>query len=169
MIAQLKKIFGGQPAAEGVLQGREPLELATAVLLVELARADFSTSRVELDEVERLLGKHFGLGEAAVHALVADAAVRADRAISLHEFTHGLNRELSYRDKLEIIGMLWQVSLSDGHLDKYEEQLIKRLAGLLHVSDRDCIRLKLQVIGQDQDLAGQSRHDAGSDDAGPES
>lgn len=148
MIAQLRKIFGGEPAVERVLEGREPLELATAALLVELARSDFSTSHVELDEVRQLLMKRFGLQEDTVQALVADASARADRAVSLHEFTHRLNRELADSDKLGMIEMLWRVSLADGHLDKYEEQLIKRIAGLLHVPDRERVRLKLKVLGQ---------------------
>jgi len=148
MIAQLRKIFGGEPAVERVLEGREPLELVTAALLVELARSDFSTSHVEMDEVRQLLTERFGLQEAAVQALVADASARADRAVSLHEFTHRLNRELTDSDKLEMIEMLWRVSFVDGHLDKHEEQLIKRIAGLLHVPDRERVRLKLKVLGQ---------------------
>jgi uncharacterized tellurite resistance protein B-like protein len=133
---------------ERVLEGREPMELATAALLVELARSDFSTSHVELDEVRQLLMERFGLQEGTVQALVADASARADRAVSLHEFTHRLNRELADSDKLGMIEMLWRVSLVDGHLDKYEEQLIKRIAGLLHVPDRERVRLKLKVLGQ---------------------
>lgn len=148
MIAQLRKIFGGEPAVERVLEGREPLELATAALLVELARSDFSTSQVELDEVRRLLVERFGLEEVAVQTLVEDASARADRAVSLHEFTHRLNRELDDSDKLGMIEMLWRVSLVDGHLDKHEEQLVKRVAGLLHVPDRERVRLKLKVLGQ---------------------
>ena len=148
MIAQLRKIFGGEPAVERVLEGREPLELATAALLVELARSDFSTSHVELDEVRQLLMERFGLQEGTVQTLVADASARADRAVSLHEFTHRLNRELADSDKLGMIEMLWRVSLVDGHLDKHEEQLIKRIAGLLHVPDRERVRLKLKVLGQ---------------------
>ena len=49
MIEHLKRIFAGQPAAQGLLEQREPLELATAALLIELARSDFSESAAELD------------------------------------------------------------------------------------------------------------------------
>ncbi len=145
MIEHLRKIFGGEPEVRGVLEGREPLELATAALLVELARSDFSESSVEFDAIRQLLRKRFELDAAQLEALMVDAARRADRAVSLHEFTHRLNRELAVADKQGIIEMLWQVSVADGHIDKYEEQLIKRVAGLLHVSDRDRMRLKLKV------------------------
>jgi uncharacterized tellurite resistance protein B-like protein len=146
MIEQLKKMFASQPVARGVLDQREPLELATAVLLIELARSDFSESTAELEAIRQLLQKRFGLSPAALATLVAAAGQRADDAVSLHEFTHRLNKELPESEKLGIVEMLWQVSHADGRIDKHEEQLIQRIAGLLHISDRDRVRLKLKVV-----------------------
>lgn len=146
MIGQLKKIFGGEPLARGMLEEREPFELATAALLIELARSDFAESKVEIEAIRQLLRKRFGLADQALDTLIADASRRADRAVSLHEFTHRLNRELPEADKLAIIEMLWRVSHADGRIDKHEEQLIQRIAGLLHISDRDRVRLKLKVV-----------------------
>lgn len=145
MLDQLKRIFGADPAA-GLLQAREPLELATAALLIELARADFSESGTEMAAIRQLLRKRYALDEATLEKLVADATRRADRAVSLHEFTHRLNLELPEADKLAIVEMLWRVSNADGRIDKHEEHLIRRVAGLLHVSDRDRVRLKLKVV-----------------------
>lgn len=146
MIGSLKKIFGAEPAVQGVLEHREPLELATAALLVELARSDFSESASELEAIRHVLQRRFGLGAEALDKLLAEAARRADRAVSLHEFTHRLNQELPEADKLAIVEMLWRVSHADGRIDKHEEHLIQRIAGLLHVSDRDRVRLKLKVV-----------------------
>jgi len=146
VLEQLKKIFGSEPQAEGLLNVREPLDLAIAALLIELSRADFSESASELDAIRQLLSRRFGLNAETVNALITRAIERADRAVSLHEFTHRLNAELPEADKLAIVEMLWQVSHADGHIDKHEEHLIRRVAGLLHVSDRDRIRLKLKTI-----------------------
>lgn len=146
MLDQLKRIFGAEPAAAGLLQAQEPLELATAALLIELARADFSESTTELEAIGHVLQRRFNLDAQTLDRLVADATRRADRAVSLHEFTHRLNLELPEADKLAIIEMLWRVSNADGSIDKHEEHLIRRIAGLLHVSDRDRVRLKLKVI-----------------------
>lgn len=146
MLDQLKRIFGGEPAAAGVMQTREPRDLATASLLVELARADFSESTAEIGAIRHVLQRRFRLDEATLDALLVKATHRADRAVSLHEFTHRLNVELPEADKLAIIEMLWQVSNADGHIDKHEEHLIRRIAGLLHISDRDRIRLKLKTV-----------------------
>lgn len=146
MLAQLKRIFGSEPAPSGLLQIREPLDLAIASLLVELARADFSESEAELEAIRHVLARRFGASAATVDELINRAMHRADRAVSLHEFTHRLNTELPHDDKLAIIEMLWEVSHADGRIDKHEEHLVQRVAGLLHVSDRDRIRLKLKTI-----------------------
>jgi uncharacterized tellurite resistance protein B-like protein len=146
MIETLKRMFAGQPAAQGLLEQREPIELATAALLIELARSDFSESSAELDAIRQLLQKRFGLGLDAVEKLLTEAGQRADHAVSLHEFTHRLNTELPEHEKLGIVEMLWRVSHADGHIEKHEEQLIQRIAGLLHISDRDRVRLKLKVV-----------------------
>ena len=146
MLEQLRKIFGAAPVGGGLLEQREPLELATAALLLELSRADFSESVAEKEAITQLLQKRFNSSAEDADRLVADAARRADRAVSLHEFTHRLNRELSEPDKLALIEMLWRVSNADGRIDKHEEQLIQRIAGLLHISDRDRVRLKLKAI-----------------------
>jgi uncharacterized tellurite resistance protein B-like protein len=147
MIEQLKKLFGNTPVAgSGMLEQREPLELAIAALLLELSRADFSESVAEKEAISQLLQKRFKTSVEATDKLMADAARRADRAVSLHEFTHRMNRELPEADKLGIVEMLWQVSNADGHIDKHEEQLVQRIAGLLHISDRDRMRLKLKTV-----------------------
>lgn len=150
MITHLKKIFGVEPPVVGVLEEREPFELATAALLVELSRSDFSESPTEVEAIRHLLQRRFQLTDSALDTLVADAGRRADRAVSLHEFTHRLNRELPETDKLAIVEMLWRVSHADGRIDKHEEHLIQRIAGLLHISDRDRVRLKLKVVVGDQ-------------------
>jgi uncharacterized tellurite resistance protein B-like protein len=146
MLAQLKKIFGFEPKVTGLLEKRDPHEVATAALLIELARSDFSESAEEKLAVRHLLQRRFNLSEQQLDRLIADAEQRVNHAVSLHEFTHRLNRELSEADKLAVIEMLWRVSHADGHVDKHEEHLVARIAGLLHVSDRDRIRMKLKVI-----------------------
>lgn len=146
MLAQLKRIFGTEPPVAGMLANRDPHELATAALLIEMSRSDFSESGDEQEAVRHLLQRRFGLKDEELDALIADASRRADGAVSLHEFTHRLNRELPETDKLAILEMLWRVSNADGRIDKHEEYLILRIAGLLHISDRDRIRLKLKVV-----------------------
>jgi uncharacterized tellurite resistance protein B-like protein len=146
MLDQLKRIFGAEPETVGVLATHEPIELATAALLVEMSRSDFSESAAEKEAIRHMLHRRFALDDAALDRLMTEASRRADSAVSLHEFTHRLNKELPEQDKLAILEMLWRVSNADGRIDKHEEYLIQRVAGLLHISDRDRVRLKLKVV-----------------------
>lgn len=146
MIKHLQRIFGPGAAPIGALASREPLEIATAALLIELARSDFSESPAEAAAIRQILQRKFDMGEPKLNEVIADARQRADRAVSLHEFTHQLNKELSEAEKIGIVEMLWQVSNADGRIDKHEEYLVLRVAGLLHVSDRDRVRMKLKTV-----------------------
>jgi uncharacterized tellurite resistance protein B-like protein len=121
------------------------LQLATAVLLVEVARADFAEAGLEIDAVTRLLEQHLGIGRTEVEALVADARREADAQASLQGFTRQLHEELDRDEKLRILEMLWQVALSDGTLEKHEDHLIRKVAGLLYVSHSDLIRVRNRV------------------------
>lgn len=148
MIGNLKKMFeatfGGAPAA-GALARLEPIQLLTATLLIELTRADFDSSQEEVAMAKRLLAARYGLDAQAVQTLVDQATARAEQAVSLHEFTHRINQELAPEEKAHVVEMLWRLSFADERLDKHEEQLIRRVAGLLHVPDRELLRLREQV------------------------
>ena len=121
------------------------LELATAVLLIEVARADFSEDEIEIVAVAELIERHLKLPAREVRELVAQARREADRAASLQSFTRQLHEELSNADKFKIIEMLWQVALADETLDKHEDHLIRKIAGLLYVSHSDLIRIRNRV------------------------
>ena len=121
------------------------LALATAVLLVEVARADFSEDDVEMDAVASLLTDHLDMPADEVDRLIREARHKADYSASLQSFTRQLHEELSVDDKHRIIEMLWRVALADSTLDKHEDHLIRRVAGLLYVSHSDLIRIRNRV------------------------
>jgi uncharacterized tellurite resistance protein B-like protein len=154
MLAKLKQRLReaiGADTANDDAATRDDVELATAALLVEMVRADFEEASEEFAVVERLLAERFGIPPVAVAALVDRAGRRADRAVSLHEFTHLLNVELDAGEKLGIVEMMWRVSFADGRLDKHEEHLVRKVAGLLHVSNRDLIAIKLRIMEESGD------------------
>jgi len=146
MIAGLKKwVDANLKTAAGpqALPGND-VELAMAALLVELARADFAENPEEFAEIRELLSRHLRAPD-RVDALLKEAERRADRAVSLHEFTRQLNLELSEEQKMGVVEMLWRVSFADGHIDAHEGHLVKKVAGLLHVRERDWVRLRIKV------------------------
>ena len=124
----------------------QPLELTTAVLLMEMARADHHIDAAEEREIGRQLVAGFQLSEADVGKLLPRAREIVENAVSLQEFTRRLHTNLEYPEKLRVIEMLWQVAMADRSLDKYEDYLLARLGELLYVSRGDVLRIRNRVM-----------------------
>ncbi len=149
MIEKLKRLLGGLTGAGDSDSDEETrLDLAVAVLLVEMARADHDLAAMELSTIKGLLENTFGLDEAAVTQLLNQAHATAEDSVSMHEFTRAIHAGMDYDEKLRVIEMLWRVALVDQNLDKYEDYLIAKLGELLYVSRGDVIRLRHRVISE---------------------
>ncbi len=122
--------------------------LSAALLLMELARADLEIAEVEVVKIRELLAARYGLDDAALDRLLADARQRGESAVSLYDYVESLNARLDRAAKAELMNMLWQVAYADGHLDKYEESLLRKVAGLLYVPDQDYITAKLAASSE---------------------
>ena len=101
---------------------------ATAVLMVDVARADYVFDDSEFDSVLRLVEAHFHLSPDDAAALVNAADEEVDGLVSLHEFTQLLHHNLNDAEKARVVGLLWQIAYADGRLDKYEDALILKIS-----------------------------------------
>ena len=137
--ALLKRL---QTAAPPTDPGQER-RLAAAVLLLEVARADYDHHGAERAALRAGLVRDFGVSEAALDALLDEAELRAKQSVSLYEYVTTLNRTLSQDDKRALLTLLWEVAHADGRVDPHEEHLLRRIADLLHLSHADFIRGKL--------------------------
>ncbi len=118
------------------------LRLSTAVLMLDVARADHVFEESEFERVLQLVESHFELDPEDAAELVNLASDKADDLTSAYEFTRELHKHLDAAEKTRIVGMLWQVAYADGELDKYEDSLILKISDLLHVSRARVMRLK---------------------------
>ncbi len=118
------------------------LRLATAVLMIDVARADHVFDESEFDTVLQLVEAHFGLSAEESAKLVVDASAKAEDLVDVHEFTKLLHDYLTEDEKVQIISLLWQIAYADGRLDKYEDSLVLKISDLLYVSRGRVMRLK---------------------------
>lgn len=118
------------------------LRLATAVLMIDVARADHVFDESEFDRVLRLIEAHFELTPEQAAQLVNEANEKADDLISAYEFTEILHQNLDEKEKAHIVDLLWQIAYADGQLDKYEDSLVLKISDLLGVSRGRVMRLK---------------------------
>jgi uncharacterized tellurite resistance protein B-like protein len=115
---------------------------ATAVLMLDVALADKEFSPSELERLQALAESHFALSHDEAADLIEEARNEAEHLVSLHGFTHLLHNHLSEEEKARIVGMLWEIAYTDGHLDKYENSLVLKISDLLYVSRGRVMRLK---------------------------
>lgn len=118
------------------------IRMATAVLMIDVARADHVFEDSEFVRVLKLMETHFNLTPEQAAGLVNSADEKAEDLVSLHEFTQLLHHNLDEQEKARIIGLLWQIAYADGQLDKYEDSLVLNISDLLHVSRGRVMRLK---------------------------
>ncbi len=136
MIERLLTFLAGMeaPAAE---PKPDELELAVAALLIEAARMDDNFDTAERATIERLLAERFDLAPEAVRALVETAEQKVQDTAQYFPFTREITKRLSTEQRVGIIEMLWEVAYADGVLDPYEDMLLRQIAGLIHVPDRE--------------------------------
>ena len=118
------------------------LRLATAVLMIDVARADYVFEESEFDRVLQLVETHFELTPQQAAELVNEANDKADDLVSAYEFTEILHKHLDEKEKARIVGLLWEIAYADGQLDKYEDSLVLKISDLLGVSRGRVMRLK---------------------------
>lgn len=142
-ITQVVDAISAPQADDAGGENREAaLRSATAVLMLDVARADNVFDESEFERVLALVEKHFGISPEDAAELVNAADDKAEDLVSLHEFTQLLHANLDESEKARIVGLLWQVAYADGRLDKYEDSLVRKISDLLHVSRGRSMRLK---------------------------
>ncbi|AKU13372.1 hypothetical protein AzCIB_3479 [Azoarcus sp. CIB] len=147
MFASLKDLFNAltaTPAGGATTSGGadHALQLAAAVLLVEVMRADADYSAAERTTVVQALRDKFALRDDEVARLVELAETTSRDAPDLYSFTSRLNKGFSVEQKLRMVEYLWQVAYADGTLSHHENHLMRKLGGLLYIPRADFIAAK---------------------------
>jgi len=148
ILDQVAQAIVGSTDEEADAAAREhALRMATAVLMIDVARADYQFDEDEFHRVLRLCESHFELSPDEAAELVNAANEKAEDLVSVQEFTHLLHNSLDERDKARIVELLWQIAYADGRLDKYEDSLILKISDLLYVNRALVMRLKHDAAG----------------------
>ena len=110
--------------------------LVTA-LMVEAALADGTVAADEAALTANVISQQFDLSAEKARQMTNEAIEQGKERVELHSLLHRLREQSDYEERLGVLEMVWMVVLADGRLDHIEAQLMRRLAGLLFVSDVD--------------------------------
>jgi len=138
----LRTIFDARADERSGTPSEHELQLATAVLLVEVMRSDANLEEAEKTVILSALCDKFALSSEESLQLFELAQHRAEQAFDFQHFTSRLNKGYSSGQKVRIVEYLWRVAYADGHLSEHENHLMRKIADLLYISHGDYIAAK---------------------------
>ena len=146
MIKILKNILSNQnPKDEN--EDIKNLELLSG-LMIEAAYTDGQIDESELDKIKFSLINIFNEDPNDVASVLNEAIKNKNNSKSLHHYTTFINKNFDDSKKQLLIETLWEIVLSDGELHDFEASLIRRLAGLLYISDVDSGNAKKRALNK---------------------
>lgn len=111
--------------------------LALAALLVRIARSDGSYDEAEITRIDALLARRFSLGPFEVTSLRKDAEILEEEAPDTVRFTRAIKDAVPYEERAHVVEDLWRIVLADGERDHEEDALMRLVAPMLGINDRD--------------------------------
>ena len=132
MINLLKNILNNQNSQED--HNNRDLELLSG-LMIEAAYTDGKIDASELSKIRLSLINIFSEDPNEVDLVLEKAEENKNNSKSLHHYTSFINKNFDDKKKILLIEVLWEIVLSDGEVHDFESSLIRRLAGLLYISD----------------------------------
>ena len=146
MLDRLKQLF--QPTTPQPGGGRrfDELQLAAAALMVEAATMDSAFDAAERAKIRDLVLDRFALSGEEAGDLVDEAERMAGESVEWHGFTRAIKEGFDHAERVQLIEMLWEVAYADGDLHDYEASLLRRITGLLYVSDRESGEARKRVL-----------------------
>jgi uncharacterized tellurite resistance protein B-like protein len=146
MINRILALFDGPNGA--LLAKPDELQLAAAALMVEAASMDGKFDAAEHAKIARLLTERFMLSDEEAETLIEEAVAAVGKSGQLYGFTRIVKDRYEAADRIRMIEMLWEVAFADGQVDHFESNLIRRIGGLLFVSDLDRGLAKQRVMAR---------------------
>jgi uncharacterized tellurite resistance protein B-like protein len=149
MLDRLHRLLTGRPPeAPPAAHSFEERQLAAAALLVEAATMDSSFDAAERGRIAELVQERFALGADEAADLIAEAERAVAASVQWHGFTSAIKDGFDHAERVALIEMLWEVAYADGRLHDYEASLLRRIAGLLYVSDRESGEARKRVLAR---------------------
>ena len=122
---------------------------AMAALMVRIAKSDDDYAIAECERIDAILSILYGLSPTEASSLRNHAEALEADAPDTVRFTRAIKEAVPYEDRFEVVRALWQVVLADGERDHEEDALMRLLASLLGVNDRDSAIARKEALTSD--------------------
>lgn len=138
----LSRLFGEEEANLSPIDA----EVAIAALMVRLARSDNKYQQSERDRIDQVLARRRGLSLKEAAERRAAAEMIEAEAPDTVRFTRHIKDRIALEDRIGVIAALWNVAYADGSRAADEESVVRLVAGLLGVPDKDSALARQRVM-----------------------
>ena len=144
----IKKFFGEKSSNKENQDGLNSsvIEEAVVVLLLRAANIDGKKDKQEIEAIKRLIIQQFNYDEEKADILITSASEKEESSADLFEWSKIINDHYDLDSKKIVFSMMCEIICADGLIDPFESNLIRRLSGLLYISDKDAGAIKKKVM-----------------------
>lgn len=153
IVAFLKDLPPGNPAIDK--PGADDPRIAAAALMYHVMDADGVRHDAEWERMKEILAESYDLSGDALDRLVTAGGKADEEAVDLYAFTSVLKRHLDAGQRVEFVGLMWEIVFADGELHELEDNTIWRIAELIGVDGRDRVLERRKAQAQAPDATGQ--------------
>lgn len=149
MLNKIKAFFSTEPTASRAGQhDQDELHIAAAAMLIEAAMTDGQVDAVERDRIAVLIEQHFGVPQADVAEILAAGEAKAEAAVDIYGFLRVVNEHFDHAERITLVEMLWDIAYIDGVLHDHEANLIRRVSGMLGLTDVESGMARKRVLAE---------------------
>ena len=146
IINKIGNFFAAETTEQSKTQPIDAEKLAAAALMVEVAMQDGDYDQDERNVIEGILINKLKLSSEDALELLAIAEDKQSQSIQILSFTKEIKNHFDDQGRAHIMEMLWGVVFADGEEDAYESNLMRRIAGLLYISDKESGEIRKKVM-----------------------
>ena len=121
---------------------------AVIILLLEACQIDGDTGKIELEYIKKLLINKFNFTPDQAEKNLIEALEKSDERIEIFSQIKIILNVMNHEERIDVIEMMWGVILSDGIVDDFEANLMRRMNGLLYVSGEESALAKQRALNQ---------------------
>jgi len=118
---------------------------AATILLYSVAKADHNIEKEEIQSIREIIEEFFSISIEESYSIMENSIKELKKSTSFFKYGQILNKNFSYQDKLDFICCVFEVAYSDNDLHFKEQHLIKQIAGILNIDNKDLIKSKLEI------------------------
>ncbi|OCP11057.1 MULTISPECIES: TerB family tellurite resistance protein [unclassified Ensifer] len=147
MFERLRTFLDGLTGPTARIQHGDP-RVAVIALCFQVMEADGRILASERRKMRAVIKQHYKVDDAALAALIEAGETAESEAIDFYQFTAEIKRHLSEEQRVELVGMLWDIVYADGERSEMEDHVIWRIADLLAVSGRDRVLMRQEAAAR---------------------